>query len=187
MILLDMHVLVWTEEGDRRLGETARATIEETRRVDRAVLNACGWTNTATDCDFLPRLRVRRGHLGQEEEAVLLPMTTGPRVRDEVLAHPLAFNAEHTVEEARSGTTSSASHRRRRQSLDVHDTDRHPLQPPLMVLKSKPSGPPPMTVQPTNGHKPPVEDDLSTGPVPSKAARRVHSTRCVGEKARRRR
>ena len=40
MILLDTHVLVWAAEGDRRLGETARATIEETRRKDRTGVSA---------------------------------------------------------------------------------------------------------------------------------------------------
>ena len=40
MILLDTHVLVWAAEGSRRLGETARATIEETRREDRAGVSA---------------------------------------------------------------------------------------------------------------------------------------------------
>ena len=32
VILLDTHALIWAAEGNRRLGETARATIEETRR-----------------------------------------------------------------------------------------------------------------------------------------------------------
>ena len=40
MILLDTHVLVWAAEGNRRLGETARATIEETRRRDRVGVSA---------------------------------------------------------------------------------------------------------------------------------------------------
>ena len=40
MILLDTHVLVWAAEGDRRPGETARGTIEETRRRDRVGVSA---------------------------------------------------------------------------------------------------------------------------------------------------
>ena len=40
MILLDTHALVWAAEGNRRLGETARATIEETRRSDRVGVSA---------------------------------------------------------------------------------------------------------------------------------------------------
>ena len=36
MILLDTHALAWAAEGSRRLGETARATIEETRHKHRA-------------------------------------------------------------------------------------------------------------------------------------------------------
>ena len=40
MILLDTHALVWAAEGNRRLGETARATIEETRRRDRVGVSA---------------------------------------------------------------------------------------------------------------------------------------------------
>ena len=40
MILLDTHVLVWAVEDDRRLGETARATIEESRHADGAAISA---------------------------------------------------------------------------------------------------------------------------------------------------
>ena len=40
MILLDAHMLVWAAEGNRRLGETARATIEETRPRDRVGVSA---------------------------------------------------------------------------------------------------------------------------------------------------
>jgi len=35
MIVLDTHVLVWTAEGDKRIGSIAGAKIEETRQTDR--------------------------------------------------------------------------------------------------------------------------------------------------------
>ena len=40
MILLDTHVLIWGAEDNRRLGEAARATIEEARYSDRAGVSA---------------------------------------------------------------------------------------------------------------------------------------------------
>ena len=39
-LLLDTHVLIWAAEDDRRLGEAARAAIEEARRVDRVGVSA---------------------------------------------------------------------------------------------------------------------------------------------------
>ena len=39
-LLLDTHVLIWAAEDDRRLGEAARAAIEETRRVGRVGVSA---------------------------------------------------------------------------------------------------------------------------------------------------
>ena len=40
MILLDTHVLIWAAEDNRRLGEAARATIEEARYSDRVGVSA---------------------------------------------------------------------------------------------------------------------------------------------------
>ena len=40
MILLDTHALIWAAEDNRRLGEAARATIEEARYSDRAGVSA---------------------------------------------------------------------------------------------------------------------------------------------------
>ena len=40
MILLDTHVLVWAAEDDRRLGDSARAMIEETRHADGVAISA---------------------------------------------------------------------------------------------------------------------------------------------------
>lgn len=40
MIVLDTHVLVWAVDGDSRLGQTARAAIEETERTDRIAVSA---------------------------------------------------------------------------------------------------------------------------------------------------
>ena len=40
MILLDTHVLIWAAEDERRLGETARATVEEVRSTDRVGVSA---------------------------------------------------------------------------------------------------------------------------------------------------
>ena len=48
--------------------------------MDRAVLDAYGWTDLPTDCDLAPRLRNRRSHLGPQEEALPLPLA-GHRTR----------------------------------------------------------------------------------------------------------
>ena len=40
MILLDTHALIWAAEDNRRLGQAARATIEEARHADRAGVSA---------------------------------------------------------------------------------------------------------------------------------------------------
>jgi len=40
VILLDTHVLIWAVEDDRRLGEAASATIEETRSTGRIGVSA---------------------------------------------------------------------------------------------------------------------------------------------------
>ena len=40
MILLDTHVLIWAAEDERRLGEAARATIEEATYSDRVGVSA---------------------------------------------------------------------------------------------------------------------------------------------------
>ena len=75
--------------------------------MDRAVLDACGWTDLPTDCQFL---------IDYEEDDADTKSTGIQRqkkkpwryrwpddIRDEVLARLLALNAEHHQEEVRLG------------------------------------------------------------------------------------
>ena len=86
------------------------ADIAELRRLhtamDRAVLNAYGWTDIPTDCEFLLDYEI--------DEETWSPRKKKPYryrwpddVRDEVLARLLELNAKRAAEEARTGLTSS--------------------------------------------------------------------------------
>jgi len=75
--------------------------------MDRAVLDAYGWTNTPTDCEFLLDYEI--------DEENWSPRKKKPwryrwpdEVRDEVLARLLELNAERAKEEARAGTSATS-------------------------------------------------------------------------------
>ena len=70
------------------------ATLRELHAaMDRAVLDAYGWTDIPTDCEFLLDYEIDEEDVGQQEETVPLPLARR-HVRDEVLARLLELNAE---------------------------------------------------------------------------------------------
>ncbi len=72
MIVLDTHTLIWLIAGDRRLGETARAAIEESAQTDRAAVSAI----TPWEIAMLAekgRLRLGREVRSWIDEALALP------------------------------------------------------------------------------------------------------------------
>ena len=66
--------------------------------MDRAVLDAYGWTDIATDCEFLLDYEIDEARWGRKKKPYRYrwPDT----VRDEVLARLLALNAEQAADEA---------------------------------------------------------------------------------------
>ena len=84
-------------EVDRRIVELR----ELHAAMDRAVLDAYGWTDLPTDCDFLLDYAIDEATWGRRKKPYRYrwPVT----VRDEVLARLLALNAERTAAEARAG------------------------------------------------------------------------------------
>lgn len=72
MIVLDTHVLIWAVSGGPRLGDAARAMIDETARTDRIAVSAI------TPWEIALLVEKGRLHLGQEvgtwiETALALP------------------------------------------------------------------------------------------------------------------
>jgi len=69
--------------------------------MDRAVLDAYGWTDIPTECEFLPDF------IEEDEDGNEVPKSFRYRwpdeVRDDVLARLLALNAERHAEEVRAG------------------------------------------------------------------------------------
>ena len=77
--------------------------------MDRAVLDAYGWTDIPTDCDFLLDYEIDEATWGRKRKPYRYRWPDA--VRDEVLARLLALNAERAAEEARSGATVDESRR----------------------------------------------------------------------------
>ena len=78
--------------------------------MDRAVLDAYGWTDIPTDCDYLLDYEIDEATWGRKKKPYRYRWPDP--VRDEVLARLLALNAERAAEEARSGKTSPATRRK---------------------------------------------------------------------------
>ena len=74
--------------------------------MDRAVLDAYGWHDIPTDCEFLLDYAIDEEEWGRRKKPYRYrwPDTT----RDEVLARLLELNADRAAEEARAGTASRA-------------------------------------------------------------------------------
>lgn len=84
--------------------------------MDRTVLEAYGWTDIATACEFFPEFEEE----ADDDEAPRRRRKTRYRwpdaVRDEVLARLLALNRERAAEEARSGASAAAAEARPRRT-----------------------------------------------------------------------
>ena len=78
--------------------------------MDRAVLDAYGWTDIPADCDFLLDYEIDEATWGRKKKPYRYRWPDA--VRDDVLARLLALNAERAAEEARSGETSHATRRK---------------------------------------------------------------------------
>ena len=76
--------------------------------MDRAVLDAYGWSDIHTDCEFLLDYEIDEVTWGRKKKPYRYRWPDP--IRDEVLARLLALNAERAAEEARSGATSATSH-----------------------------------------------------------------------------
>ena len=68
--------------------------------LDRAVLNACGWSDVPTDCDFLLDHEIDEAAWGRKKKPWRYRWPDP--VRDEVLARLLALNAACAADEART-------------------------------------------------------------------------------------
>jgi len=73
--------------------------------VDRAVLEAYGWTDIPTGCEFLLDYEIDEEEWGNKKKPYRFRWPDD--VRDEVLARLLELNAQRAKEEARSGPEAS--------------------------------------------------------------------------------
>ena len=71
--------------------------------MDRAVLDAYGWTDIPTDCEFLLDYEIEEEEWGNKKKPYRYRWPD--EVRNNVLARLLELNAERAKEEARSGAT----------------------------------------------------------------------------------
>ena len=81
------------EERDPRIGELRRLHAA----MDRAVLDAYGWDDIPTDCEFLLDYEIDEQTWGRKKKPYRYRWPDA--VRDDVLARLLALNAERAVEE----------------------------------------------------------------------------------------
>ena len=77
--------------------------------MDRAVLDAYGWRDIPTDCEFLLDYEIDEEEWGARKKPYRYRWPD--EVRDEVLARLLEFNAERAAEEARSGKAATTAAR----------------------------------------------------------------------------
>jgi len=109
--------------------------------MDRAVLDAYGWTDMPTNCDFLLDYELDEEEWGRKKKPYRYRWPD--LVRDEVLARLLALNSERAAEEVRSGATVDES---RRVSTPGPAQSRYRRRPasrsPLMVAEHEPLWPP---------------------------------------------
>ena len=69
--------------------------------MDRAVLDAYGWTDIPTDCEFLLDYEIDEETWGNKKKPYRYRWPNG--VRNEVLARLIELNAERAAEEVRAG------------------------------------------------------------------------------------
>jgi hypothetical protein len=73
--------------------------------MDRAVLDAYGWNDISTDCEFLLDYEIDEEEWGNKKKPYRYRWSD--EVRDEVLTRLLELNAERAKEEARSGSAAA--------------------------------------------------------------------------------
>ena len=78
--------------------------------LDRAVLDAYGWRDVPTDCDFLLDYAIDEEEWGDRKKPYRYRWPDA--VRDEVLARLLELNAERAAEEVRSGAAAGVKRSR---------------------------------------------------------------------------
>ena len=74
--------------------------------MDRAVLDAYGWTDIATDCKFLLDYEIDEEEWGGKKKPYRYRWPN--EVRDEILARLLELNAERARDEEQAGVNSQA-------------------------------------------------------------------------------
>ncbi|NLE74241.1 MAG: N-6 DNA methylase [Actinobacteria bacterium] len=85
--------------------------------MDRAVLDAYGWTDIPTECEFLLDYEVDEEDSGRRKKPWRYRWPD--EVRDELLARLLELNAERAAEEARAGAGAKKSRRGKKASSDT--------------------------------------------------------------------
>ncbi len=80
--------------------------------MDRAVLEAYGWSDIPTDCEFLLDYEINEEGWGNKKKPYRYRWPD--EVRDEVLARLLELNAERAKEEERSGAAAPKKRGRKR-------------------------------------------------------------------------
>ena len=101
--------------------------------MDRAVLNAYGWTDIPTDCEFLLDYEIDEEEWGTRKKPYRYRWPN--EIRDEVLARLLELNAERAREEARgglSGTDAARPDRSPDNQPDKRSTHGHTLSQPTL-------------------------------------------------------
>ena len=108
--------------------------------MDRAVLDAYGWTDIPTDCHFLLDYEIDETTWSRKKKPYRYRWPDP--VRDEVLARLLALNAERAAEEARLGEASTTSPRASTpQPGQQRFRQAQALRPTLMAAEPKPLWP----------------------------------------------
>jgi hypothetical protein len=79
--------------------------------MDRAMLDAYGWSDIRTDCEFLLDYEIDEEEWGDKKKPYRYRWPD--EVRDEVLARLLELNAERAKEETRSGAIATKKRGRR--------------------------------------------------------------------------
>ena len=78
--------------------------------MDRAVLDAYGWRDIPTACEFLLDYEIDEGERGARKKPYRYRWPD--KVRDEVLARLIELNAQRAAEEARSGKAATVARRK---------------------------------------------------------------------------
>ncbi len=131
--------------------------------MDRAVLDAYGWTDIPTDCEFLLDYEIDEEEWGNKKKPYRYRWPDD--VRDEVLARLLELNAERAKEEARSGA--AAAKKQRRKSAKKRKPEAPRYGRPLLVRVSYVSG--------EDGAR---DDSVQTELIPKHPLRATSRLRC---------